>query len=128
MSRADERGVESSVSTVGTRQTPQLPGPLRSCTGSVYELGNIDEALRCATPLVDRNPDIRVLLRLAFHEVVAGRVPGPDFVDQIVEDQIAFVGFHRQDGVAFIVEVVHYGAAPAGGIQPPKEACACRSA
>ncbi|CDX34828.1 exported hypothetical protein [Mesorhizobium sp. ORS 3359] len=81
------------------------------CTGQADNFGlrARSEPLRRAAALVDRNPGVRVLLRLPLQEIIAGRVPRPNLVDQIVQHEIALVGLHRQDGVALVVQVANHG-------------------
>src|ERR1700686_5605327 len=67
----------------------------------------------------ERDPDIRIGLRLAFDEAVTGVRPQHDVVGLVVEDVFALVAFDRQYGVAVVVLVAHHGdqqrlARPAG--------------
>src|SRR5579885_483222 len=46
--------------------------------------------------VAERDPHIRIGLRLALDEVVAGLRPGENFVLLVVEDIFAFVGANRE--------------------------------
>ncbi len=44
-------------------------------------------------------------MRLALREAIAGCVPGNNLVSEIVENEIAFVGLDRENGVALVVVI-----------------------
>ena len=46
---------------------------------------------------------------LALDELVAGLVPAADLGDHVVEDEVAPVGLHGEDGVAVALEVADDG-------------------
>jgi hypothetical protein len=57
----------------------------------------------------ERNPDVGVGLRLAFHELIASLRPEQDALVLIVEDVVALVGNHRQYGMTLVLFVAHHG-------------------
>src|SRR5262249_42125043 len=44
----------------------------------------------------ERDPDVRVALRLTLHEAVAGVAPEQHVLGLVIEDVVALVGLHRQ--------------------------------
>ena len=53
--------------------------------------------------IAERRPSVRIGLRLALHEAVAGLRPEQDLLVLVVEDELALVGLHREHGVAVAV-------------------------
>jgi hypothetical protein len=64
--------------------------------------------------VAQRNPHVRVALRLALHEPVAGLIPRHDAFGLVVEDELALVGLHRQDRVAFLSRTTVISSASRG--------------
>src|ERR1051325_10410318 len=69
--------------------------------------------------IAQRNPMVRIALRLALDEAVAGLRPEQDLFGLVVEHELALVGLHREYGVAVALLVAHHGdqqrlARPAG--------------
>src|ERR1700685_2845837 len=56
----------------------------------------------------ERDPYIRIGLRLALDEAVTGVRPQHDVVGLVVEDVFALVAFDREHGVAVVVLVAHH--------------------
>src|SRR5205085_7520728 len=59
--------------------------------------------------IAERHPHVRIGLRLAFYEAVAGVRPQHDVLRLIVEDEVTLVGLHGEDRVAFVLLVAHHG-------------------
>ena len=59
--------------------------------------------------IAERNPDVGVGLRLAFHELIASLRPEQDALVLIVEDVLALVGSHGQYGMTLVLFVAHHG-------------------
>src|SRR6185503_8069746 len=69
--------------------------------------------------IAERDPVVRIVLRLALDEAVAGVRPEQNLLFLIVEDEVALVGLDREYGVAIALLVAHHGdqerlARPAG--------------
>src|SRR6266568_4427861 len=60
------------------------------------------------TRIAERDPDVRVALRLAFHKAVTGLRPEQDLILLIVEDELALVGLDGEHRVAFALLVAHH--------------------
>src|SRR6476469_10339567 len=56
-----------------------------------------------------RDPHVRIGLRLAFYEAVAGLGPRQDLRLLIVENEFAAIGLHREYGVTVSLLVAHEG-------------------
>src|SRR3954447_20002629 len=59
--------------------------------------------------VAERDPDIRIALRLALDEAVAGLRPGNDVLVLIVENELALVCLRRQHRVSFALLVANDG-------------------
>src|ERR1700674_4257055 len=55
----------------------------------------------CRAVVAKRNPYIRIALRLALDEAIAGLGPGQDVLILVIEDELSLVGLHSQHRVAF---------------------------
>ncbi len=59
--------------------------------------------------LAERNPYIRIGLRLAFHKAVASVRPQQNVVGLIIKDQFAAIGFDRENGMTVAGSIAHHG-------------------
>src|SRR5947209_19775372 len=64
---------------------------------------------RCVGRRANRRPYVLVGLRLALNEAITGLRPRPYLVAHVVENEVAFVGLHGQNGMTFVVLVLDHG-------------------
>lgn len=55
--------------------------------------------------IVEGDPTVGILLRLALDEAIAGANPGENLVAHVVEDEVAGIGLQGEDGMAVAVAV-----------------------
>src|SRR6266511_3970229 len=63
----------------------------------------------CRTRIAQRDPNIRIGLRLPLHEAVSGLRPKQDVFSLVVEDELAFVRLDGEHGMPIALLVTHDG-------------------
>ena len=109
---ASARTLADAIGRYGVDRTPRRRGHAETVTASVCRAAPMVSLARRfrrrrAGRAAEAQPDVRVVLRLALEERIAGRVPGADVVGKVVEHEVAAVGLDGQHRVAFAAEVAH---------------------